>query len=163
MTEEVPEEVIVDRIVTIPNVITVVRLACLPIYLWLLIGEQNYAAAAVLLGTLGATDFLDGYLARHLHQTSRVGKILDPVADRLLFFVGIGGILYEGTVPIGFAWAILIREVLVAGATVLLAALGARRIDVTWWGKAGTFSNMIAFPMFLASYADTPLAGFFWF
>jgi cardiolipin synthase len=140
-----------DRILTIPNLITVVRLLCLPLVLWLLFAEENRVAAASLLGALGATDFVDGYIARHFDQASDLGKILDPVADRLLFFVGAGGILVDGSVPVWFAVAILVREVLVAAATLGLAALGARRIDVTWFGKAGTFANMFAFPFFLAS------------
>ena len=140
-----------DRILTIPNVITVVRLLCLPLFLWLLFAEENRAAAAALLGALGATDFLDGYIARHFHQASNLGKVLDPVADRLLFFVGAGGILIDGSVPVWFAVTILVREVVVAAATLWLAAMGARRIDVTWYGKAGTFANMFAFPLFLAA------------
>jgi len=148
-----------DRILTIPNVITLVRLLCLPVFLWLLFHEENRAAAAWLLGFLGATDFVDGYVARHFHQTSELGKILDPVADRLLFFVGIGGILIDGSVPVWFAWAVLIREVLVTAATLVLAAMGARRIEVTWYGKAGTFGNMFAFPLFLGSHSTVSYAG----
>ena len=140
-----------DRILTVPNVITVVRLLCLPLFLWLLFVDENRVAAASLLGALGATDFVDGYIARHFNQTSDLGKVLDPVADRLLFFVGAGGILIDGSVPVWFAVAILVREALVAAATLALAALGARRIDVTWYGKAGTFANMFAFPFFLAA------------
>ena len=98
-----------------PNVISVVRLACLPLFLWLLFGRDNRAAAAALLAVLGATDWIDGYIARHWNQVSDLGKILDPVADRLLFFVGVGGILVDGAVPVWFAWAVLVREVLVAG------------------------------------------------
>ena len=133
------EAVVSDRILTIPNVITVVRLACLPVFLWLLFARENRVAAAALLGVLGATDFLDGYIARHFNQVSTVGKVLDPVADRLLFIVGVGAIVIDGSVPVWFAVVVLVREVLVAGATLVLAAMGARRIDVTWWGKAGTF------------------------
>jgi cardiolipin synthase (CMP-forming) len=149
-----------SRILTLPNVVTVARLACLPLFLWLLFGRDNRAAAAWLLAALGATDWVDGYLARHLGQTSELGKVLDPVADRLLFFLGAGGILIDGSVPTWFAVVVLVREALVAGATLMLAALGARRIDVTWWGKAGTFGLMVAFPLFLASestlgWADT--------
>ena len=146
-------EVVSDRILTVPNAITVVRLLCLPVFLWLLLHDQNRAAAAWLLGALGATDFLDGYIARHFHQTSALGKVLDPVADRLLLFVGIGAILYDGTVPVWFAVVVLVREVLVSVATLVLAALGAKRIDVTWYGKAGTFANMFAFPLFLGSHS----------
>jgi cardiolipin synthase len=141
-------------IVTLPNLITVVRLACLPLFLWLLFAQEDREAAAWLLAALGITDWVDGYLARHLGQTSELGKILDPVADRLLFFVGAGGILIDGSVPVWFAVVVLIRELLVGGTTVVLAALGAKRIDVTWWGKAGTFGLMVAFPLFLASHSE---------
>ncbi|HMG41118.1 MAG TPA: CDP-alcohol phosphatidyltransferase family protein [Acidimicrobiales bacterium] len=149
-----------DRLMTLPNVVTVVRLVCLPVFLWLLFGAEDRLAAALLLAALGITDWVDGYLARHLHQTSELGKVLDPVADRLLFFLGAGGILIDGSVPTWFAVVVLTRELLVGGATILLAALGAKRIDVTWFGKAGTFGLMVAFPLFLASestvsWADT--------
>ncbi|HEV7761834.1 MAG TPA: CDP-diacylglycerol--glycerol-3-phosphate 3-phosphatidyltransferase [Acidimicrobiales bacterium] len=146
-------------IVTLPNFITIVRLACLPVFLWLLFGQEDRAAAAWLLAALGITDWIDGYLARHLGQTSELGKILDPVADRLLFFVGAGGILIDGSVPVWFAVVVLARELLVAGATLMLAAMGAKRIDVTWWGKAGTFGLMVAFPLFLASHSDLSWEG----
>jgi cardiolipin synthase len=142
-----------DRVLTLPNVITLVRLSCLPLFLYLLFGRENRAAAAWLLAALGATDWVDGYAARHLGQVSTLGKVLDPVADRLLFFVGAGGILLDGSVPTWFAVVVLVRETLVGGATIVLAALGARRIDVTWYGKAGTFGLMVAFPLFLASHS----------
>lgn len=147
----IPDRPRTDRVLTLPNLITVARLCCLPVFLWLLFGRENRAAAAWLLAALGITDFVDGYLARHLHQESTLGKILDPVADRLLFFVGGGGILVDGSVPVWFATVVLVRETLVGGATIALAAMGARRIDVTWFGKAGTFFLMISFPLFLAS------------
>ena len=76
-----------------------VRLSLLPVFVYLLFGGDNRAAAAWLLAFLGITDFLDGYVARHFNQVSELGKILDPVADRLLFFVGIGGILIDGSAP----------------------------------------------------------------
>lgn len=147
-----------DRLLTLPNAVTLVRLACLPVFLWLLFGREDRFAAALLLAGLGITDWVDGYLARHLHQTSDVGKVLDPVADRLLFFVGAGGILIDGAVPTWFAVTVLVREFLVGGGTILLAALGAKRIDVTWFGKAGTFGLMVAFPLFLASESDVSWA-----
>ena len=143
-----------SRVLTLPNVITLVRLSCLPLFLWLLFAQEDRAAAAWLLAALGATDWIDGYLARHMHQESELGKILDPVADRLLFLVGAGGIMVDGSVPLWFAITVLVREVLVGATTLVLAALGARRIDVTWFGKAGTFGLMIAFPLFLASHSD---------
>ncbi|MBV8160138.1 MAG: CDP-alcohol phosphatidyltransferase family protein [Acidimicrobiia bacterium] len=138
-----------DRIVTVPNVVTVARLLCMPVFLWLLFDQHERAAAAFLLGALGATDFVDGYIARHFHQVSTIGKVLDPLADRVLLLVGVAAILVDRSVPPAIAWATLAREVLVAGAFLVLAALGARRIDVQWAGKAGTFGLMFAFPLFL--------------
>jgi cardiolipin synthase len=152
-----------DRILTVPNLITLVRLACLPVFVWLLLGEESQTAAAVLLAALGATDWVDGYVARHFHQVSTVGKILDPVADRLLFFTAIVVVIISGDVPLWFCVAVLVREVLVAGTTLVLAALGARRIDVTWFGKAGTFGLMFAFPLFIAGNGDMGPTGFFTF
>ena len=150
-----------DRIVTIPNAITVVRLLLLPVFVYLLFGAENRFAAGWLLLGIGATDWVDGYLARRLHQVSNVGKILDPVADRLLFFVGIGSILIDGSVPVWVAVLVLIREVCVAVATLGLAAAGARRIDVTWVGKAATFLLMGAFPAFLVSESDASTADWY--
>lgn len=139
-----------DRILTWPNVITFLRLACLPLFLYLLFGRDNRAAAAAMLFLLGATDWVDGYIARHYDQVSSLGKVLDPVADRMLFFVGVGAILIDGAAPVWFSVMVLAREAFVSIAVLGLAALGARRIDVTWYGKAGTFCLMGAFPFFLA-------------
>jgi cardiolipin synthase len=149
----------VDRVLTVPNVITVVRLACLPVFAWLLLVEDNPAGAAGLLAALGATDWVDGYVARRWNQVSTVGKVLDPVADRLLFFVAIVCIIVADAAPLWFCLAVLAREVVVAAATLALAVLGARRIDVTWYGKAGTFALMFTFPLFVGGtstvfYAD---------
>jgi cardiolipin synthase (CMP-forming) len=143
-----------DRILTVPNVITFVRLACLPLFLYLLFVEEDRYAAAWLLGALGATDWVDGFVARRYHQVSTLGKVLDPVADRLLLFVGIIAILIDGSVPVLVAILVLIREAIISIATLVLAAAGARRIDVTWYGKAGTFCNLFAFPFFLAGASD---------
>jgi cardiolipin synthase len=151
-----------SRIVTVPNAITLVRLACLPLYLYLLFGRDNRFAAALLLGLLGATDWVDGYVARHFHQVSNLGKVLDPIADRLLFFVGVGGIIVVGgAAPAWFSWAVIGREVFVSIAVVVLALLGAKRIDVTWFGKAGTFALMVAFPCFLAGSSTVSIASTF--
>lgn len=148
--DDEPADPRLERILTVPNAISIVRLACLPLFLWLLFGRDDRASAAWLLAALGVTDFLDGYIARHFDQVSNLGKVLDPVADRLIFLVGGAAILIDGSVPTWFAVTVLVREVLVAGATLTLAALGARRIDVTWSGKAGTFFLLMAFPLFLA-------------
>lgn len=143
-------DVLESRILTVPNLITVVRLACLPIFVWLLLFEENRAAAAVLLGAIGATDWVDGYIARRFDQTSTLGKVLDPVADRLLFFTALVAILIDGCAPAWVCWAVLARETVISCATLVLAAVGARRIDVTRAGKTGTFLLMFAFPAFVA-------------
>ena len=144
-----------DRIVTIPNVISIVRLACVPLFLWLLFGRDDRLAAAWLLAGLGATDWVDGYIARHFHQVSNLGKVLDPTADRIMLAVGVIALMVDGSVPTWVGVLTLVREVLVSAAVLLLAALGARRIDVQWVGKAGTFALMFAYPLFLLSHAGT--------
>src|SRR5688500_17852438 len=140
-----------DRILTIPNVISVVRLLMIPVFLYLLFGRDNRAGAAGLLAGLGATDWVDGYIARHFNQTSTIGKILDPTADRLMLLVSVAAIIVDGAMPPIVAVLVLVREGAVAIAAVVLAALGARRIDVTWYGKAGTFGLMFAIPFFLTA------------
>jgi len=148
---EAPSE---DRILTLPNAITVVRLCTLPVFVYLLFGADDRWTAGWVLFAIGSTDWLDGYLARRLGQVSTVGKVLDPVADRLLFFVGVVSIIVDGSVPLWFAVAVLVREAAVAVGTISLAAMGATRIDVTWYGKAATFCLMGAFPAFLVGASD---------
>jgi cardiolipin synthase (CMP-forming) len=137
-----------SRIVTIPNVISFVRLACIPLFVWLLAADEPLAAAA-LLAVLGATDWVDGWIARHFDQGSDLGKILDPVADRALLIVAGVALVVEGSVPLAVGILVLVRELIVSGAVLVLAAAGARRIDVQWAGKAGTLAIMVSFPLFL--------------
>src|SRR5207237_6279469 len=103
-----------DRILTVPNLLSMLRLLCAPLFLWLLFGRHDRAGAAVLLGVLGATDWVDGYVARHFHQVSTAGKVIDPVADRVLLAVGVSAILVDGAVPPWIAWVTLVRQALVA-------------------------------------------------
>ncbi len=141
-----------DRILTAANVVTAARLASIPVFCWLLFGVGRQTAAAILLGVLGATDWVDGQLARRLHQVSTVGKVLDPTADRLLVGAAVISVIVHGAVPLWFGLLTIAREVLVSGTVVVLAGLGARRIDVLWIGKAGTFALMVAYPGFLISH-----------
>ena len=138
-----------SRVLTVPNLVTAVRLACVPLFVWLLFGAHEQAPASVLLAVLGATDWVDGRLARRLGQVSTLGKVLDPTADRILVGTAVVCSAVDGAVPGWFAGATLAREVLVSGAVLALAALGAKRIDVLWIGKAGTFALMSAYPAFL--------------
>ena len=141
------------RVLTVPNLLSLGRLLCVPLFLWLLFGRDNRAGAAWLLAVLGATDWVDGWIARRFDQVSTVGKILDPTADRVLLAVGIVAILVDGSAPIWLGVAVLAREVLVSAGVLGLAALGAQRIDVSWAGKTGTFALMMAFPLFLVANA----------
>lgn len=139
------------RVLTIPNALSLVRLASVPLFLWLMWGADRPAIAAWLLAVLGATDWIDGYIARHFAQGSELGKILDPVADRALLIAGAVVLLGED-VPAAvkaLVVIVLVRETLIAVVTIALAVAGARRIDVIWAGKAGTFAIMFALPMFL--------------
>lgn len=149
-----PTEASTTKLWTAPNVMSMARLLAVPVFVWLLFGRHDRYGAALLLAFLGATDWVDGYVARRFNQVSELGKVLDPVADRILLVVGVGAILIDGSVPLWVGVAALSREVLVSLTVVVLAALGAARIDVTWWGKAGTFGMMFAFPLFLAGNPD---------
>jgi cardiolipin synthase len=147
----VDEEAELGRVLTAPNLITLVRLLCIPIFLWLLFGLHHQTYAAVLLAVLGATDWIDGFVARRYHQVSTLGKVLDPAADRVLVGTAVIAVIVHGAVPVWFGVATLAREALVSVMVVLLAALGAARINGLWIGKAGTFALMFSYPAFLLS------------
>jgi cardiolipin synthase len=137
-----------SRIVTVPNLISLVRLACAPVFVWLL-ADDHLIAAALLLALLGASDWVDGWIARRFDQGSDLGKVLDPVADRILLLLAAVALVVQGSVPLVVGVLVLAREVLVSVAVLALAAAGARRIDVQWVGKAGTLALMFAFPLYL--------------
>lgn len=143
------------RILTVPNAVTTLRLACIPVFVWLLFGAHDQGPAAIVLAGLGATDWVDGTVARRFGQVSTVGKILDPVADRILVATAVICIVVDGAVPIWFAVATVAREAVVSSAVLILASLGAERIDVLWIGKAGTFAIMAAYPAFLLAHGTT--------
>ena len=141
------------RVVTIPNVISLVRLLFVPVFCYLLLAEERPIAAGVLLAVLGATDWVDGWIARRFHQGSELGKLLDPTADRILLLVAIVILMIDGSVPIWLGTLVLVRETVISVAVLALAAAGAARIDVQWAGKAGTLALMFGLPAFLL--ADT--------
>lgn len=144
-----------DRILSLPNLVTTSRLVLVPVFVWLLVQphHRDWFGAAILLAALGSTDWVDGQLARRLDQVTNLGKVLDPIADRVLLATAVIGILAAGAVPIPVAVIAMAREGLVAIAAVGLALAGATRIDVTLIGKAGTFGLMCAFPLFLTGHS----------
>src|SRR6478735_3847142 len=154
------EEELHDRgLWTIPNLISLLRLLAVPWFLWLLLHEDRPIAAGILLAILGATDWIDGYIARHFDQGSKIGKVLDPVADRVLLIAGAVALLIDGSAPRWVLIVVLAREAAISIGTLWLAAKGARHIDVQWVGKAGTLALMFALPMFLWLDDTPPGAG----
>ena len=142
------------EVLTVPNLISIGRIAGSPVFAYVLLVADNRHAAAWLLGALGATDWLDGWLARRLGTVSDLGKVLDPLADRVLIVVAAVAVVVDGSFPLWLGAVVLVREALVSLGVVALAALGAKRIDVLWVGKAGTLALMVAVPMFLIAEAD---------
>ncbi|MCP4436314.1 MAG: CDP-alcohol phosphatidyltransferase family protein [Actinomycetia bacterium] len=155
--EEIPEGE--DRLLTVPNLITLVRLLCIPVFLWMLFGRELRWQAAVLLGVLGATDWVDGWVARRFGQVSNFGKMFDPTVDRLLMIVGVGSIIIVGAVPLWFGILVIAREVVMSIYVVAITAMGARRMDVSFIGKTGTFCQMVAFPLFLIASDESLSSG----
>ncbi len=142
------------EIFTVPNLITLLRLCCLPLFLWLLFTVKDRGAAAWLLGGLGATDWVDGWVARRFNQQSDFGAIFDPSVDRGLFIVAVIAILIDQSMPIWFGGAILAREVFVASVMAIATAFGMKRFAVNKWGKRYTFLLMFAVPLILLGQAE---------
>ncbi len=145
-------------ILTWPNAFTLLRLLCIPVFLWLLFGVENRGAAAWLLALLGATDWVDGWLARRLDQMSEFGAAFDPVVDRLLFVVAVPSLLLVSSIPVAVALAALAREAVTVVLAVIAATKGPSRIDVSWEGKTGAFLLMFAVPMFLGATSELSYA-----
>lgn len=147
-----------DRLFTLPNALSVLRLAGVPVFLWLLLGpEQDLIALAVLVA--GAiTDWLDGKLARWLNQASRLGALLDPVADRLYIFAALFAFVVRGIIPWWVAVLLVARDLLVGLALPLLRRAGYAPPEVTYVGKAATFALLYAFPLLLLAQADIGIA-----
>ncbi len=144
-----------DRYLTAPNLFTLVRLLCIPLFLYVLFGRDNPAGAAWMLGGIGATDWVDGWLARRFDQVSEFGTVFDPTVDRLLFIFAVAGIIIKGAAPLWFAWLVVAREVLVGGSvTIATLAFHMKRFDVTFWGKSATFLLMFAIPGFMLGSSD---------
>lgn len=153
-----PPDSVPWRPVTVPNAMSLVRLACIPLFVWLLFAQQDRVSAAILLAVLGSTDWVDGWVARRFDQVSELGKILDPAADRLLMLTAVISMWIDGSVPAWFAALTLLREGLVTLAALWLAAKSVERFDVTWWGKTGTFFLLFAYPFLLGGASDIAAA-----
>jgi cardiolipin synthase len=138
-----------DRIVTIPNALSVLRLLGVPLFLWLLLGPHADGWALAVLMVSGFTDWADGVLARKLHQTSRLGALLDPLADRLYILATLLGLILRHVVPVWLPVVIVGRDVVLAGALAVLRRYGYAPPAVHYLGKAATFCLLYAFPLLL--------------
>lgn len=136
-----PREGVFSRVWTVPNALTVARLCLLPVYVaWM--SDHRYVAGAWFLGALMWTDFFDGWIARRFDQGSELGKIIDPVADRAIFGVGVVASMAYGAFPVWFGVLILVREGSIAALMLGATALGMERFPVTVLGKRATFAMM---------------------
>jgi cardiolipin synthase len=137
------------RVWTLPNLISFLRLAGVPVFLWLVLGPEADGWALGLLMLSGVTDFLDGYLARRLHQTSQLGQILDPVADRLYILAVVIGLGLREIIPWWVAVILPLRDLLLWGLVPFLRTRGYSALPVHFLGKAATFNLLYAFPLLL--------------
>ena len=142
-----------DRVLTVPNVISFVRLLGVPLFLYLLLVARADVAAVVVLAIGGTTDWVDGWVARRLRQVSRLGELLDPFADRLYILATLLGFTAREVVPWQFTAALLARELLLLGSLAVLNRHGYGPPPVHYVGKTATFLLLAAFPILLLAAA----------
>jgi cardiolipin synthase len=150
------------RILTIPNLISFARLLGVPLFLYLFIVADHKVAAVVVLAIGGTTDWVDGYLARRLHQVSRLGELLDPLADRLYILATLLAFTVRDVIPWQFTAALLLREVVVGATIPMLRRYGYGPLPVHYVGKTATFLLLAAFPVLLLAQVSAgarPFAG----
>jgi len=147
-----------DRIWTIPNLLSVLRLAGVPLFLWLLLGPEADGWALVVLAVSAITDWADGKLARLLNQYSRLGQLLDPAADRLYIFATLIAFVIRGFIPWWVAALLIGRDVILALALPVLRRHGYGPLPVHYLGKAATFCLLYAFPLLLLAQGTSTVA-----
>jgi len=137
-----------ERVFTVPNIITFIRLLGVPVFWWVLLVEENVGLAAVFIFVIGWTDWIDGYLARRLNQETKLGAALDPIADRLMIASAVIGGLIAGVVPAAIGVLLIVREVFMGIVTLVLMGKGAGTLEVRYLGKLATFILYGAIPAF---------------
>jgi cardiolipin synthase len=140
-------------VLTLPNALSLLRLLGVPVFLWLIQAEHDGWALLLLMAS-GWSDYFDGYLARRWDQITRLGQLLDPVADRLYILAALWGLTARGIVPLWLALAVVGRDLLVAGALPLLRRRGITALPVNYLGKAATFNLLYSFPLLLLADGD---------
>jgi len=146
------------RVLTVPNLLSMLRLAGVPLFLWLLLGPHADGYAVLVLMVAGFTDWLDGKAARWLNQYSRLGELLDPAADRLYILATLLAFLIRGIVPWWVVAALVGRDVVLAICVAIMRRRGYGPFPVTYLGKAATFNLLYAFPLLLLAQGDSTLA-----
>ena len=131
----------------VPNTISLIRLALIPVFIWLA-ATGNYGPAGILLGIIGATDWIDGYLARRLGQVTELGKFLDPLADRIAVAVAVVAGLVYGVFPAWFGWALIVRELVIGLGAAYGWKHGVTRLDVRYMGKVATLLLYVSVSLF---------------
>jgi cardiolipin synthase len=144
-----------DRILTIPNLLSFARLLGVPVFLWLILGPQADGWAVVLLTVSGITDWLDGKIARATGQISRLGQLLDPLADRLYIAATILGLAIRGIIPWWLVGILLLRDVILGAVLAVLKRRGITGLPVHFLGKAATFCLLWGFPFLLLGASAT--------
>ena len=137
-----------QQFLTVPNLLSMLRLALVPVFLVLLINEK-FVLAICTLALASLTDFLDGYLARRWNQITRLGQLLDPAADRLYIFSTLVGLAFVGQIPVWIVVVIFARDAMLAVAYVVLANFGYGPLPVHYLGKTATFALLYSFPLLL--------------
>jgi cardiolipin synthase (CMP-forming) len=137
------------RVLTIPNIISIIRLAGVPLFLWLVLVPEADGWAFAVLALSGVSDYADGYLARRLHQTSKLGEILDPVADRLYILSTIIGLAVRDIIPWWLAVLLPARDAFLWVLVPFLRTRGYSSLPVHFLGKAATANLLYAFPLLL--------------
>ncbi len=136
-----------DRIGTLPNALSLLRILLIPAFVVLILREGTEAEGLMLLAAVAATDWIDGYIARRMGQVTRLGKLLDPVADRLALAAAVVALLARGAFPLWGGLLVLARDASVlAAAAFFMFRLGVR-VDVSWVGKGSTFALMCGIPL----------------
>ena len=154
MSQAPPEQLQADRIWTVPNLLSALRLAGVPLFLYWVLGTHQDGRAILLLMFAGATDYFDGAIARRFQQFSRLGQLLDPAADRLYILATLLALVLRDGLPLWWAAALIGRDVLLALTLPVLRRHGYGPLPVHFLGKAATFNLLYAFPMLLAAVPD---------
>lgn len=147
-----------DRVLTIPNLLSVLRLLGVPLFLYLVLGPEYDVLALIVLMVSGITDYLDGMLARTLNQTSKLGQILDPVADRLYIFSVVVALAMRGIIPLWLAVILPLRDVFLFTLVPFMRTRGFTALPVHFLGKAATANLLYAFPLLLLGDDEGTLA-----